>query len=186
MGMMKHVSSIDDCGRGDVPSTRTTRKDGSLRIQQVFRGQGRTKQEFVKECDINFIMQKYTRTGVLPELIKTDPKYGDFSSAPDFREAQDIIAHANEQFAALSSRQRERFGNDPARFLEFVADGENSDEMAKLGFMKPEAVERVKQARSTSGNAVPVEERRIKEEAPKAKAGGDRQPKAKPQGDRDE
>lgn len=93
----------------------------------------RTKQSFRDECDINNVMKKFERTGILPEMIKQNPQYGDFSDVESFQEAQNIVIHANEQFMALDAHIRKRFDNNPAKFLEFVSYPENLDEMVKLG-----------------------------------------------------
>jgi len=103
----------------------------------------RTKQSFKQECDINHIMKKYERQGILPQNIKQG-MYADVSDVPTYQEACNLVIAAQEQFAALPSNVRERFANDPARFLEFVNDGSNAEEMEKLGLFSPEAVERVK------------------------------------------
>lgn len=95
--------------------------------------EARASQEQKDECDINVILKRFEKTGVLPEMIKSQPHYGDFSSVPDFQAAQNIVAHANEQFAALDAHIRKRFGNDPAEFLAFASDPSNQDEMIRLG-----------------------------------------------------
>ena len=69
-------------------------------------------------------------------MIEKNPIYGDFSDMESFHEAQGIIAHANQQFAMLSAETRERFGNDPAKFLEFVNDPQNNEEKVKMGLAK--------------------------------------------------
>lgn len=94
---------------------------------------GKVIQSSKEECDINNIMKKFERTGQLPDMIKTNPKYGDFSEPLSYQEAQNIVIHANEQFAALSAKVRERFSNNPQKFLEFCHDPENAQEMVKLG-----------------------------------------------------
>lgn len=109
---------------------------------------GRTKQAFKDECDINTILKKFERTGILPGSEKT-PRYGDFSDMTTYQEALHIVQQANEQFAGLPARVRERFQNDPARFLDFTQDASNADEMAKMGLMKPEAIERVQKAKES-------------------------------------
>jgi len=102
------------------------------------------QQHHKDDCDINTILARFAKTGELPHMIKREPRYGDFSDPVDYLEAMNTVAFANEQFASLSSTVRERFMNDPHRFLEFASDPANADEMARLGLMKPEAVERVK------------------------------------------
>lgn len=106
---------------------------------------GRTKQSFKEECDVNLIVAKAQKTGVLP--MKGNPLYGDFSEVPEYQEALETVRVAGDQFRGLPAHMRERFENDPAQFLRFVSDPSNAGEMAKLGLMKPEAVERVKAAK---------------------------------------
>lgn len=92
----------------------------------------RTRSEFRDECDVNVIMKKYRATGLLPG----DParmKYGEFSDVPDFMTAMNVVARANEAFAALPAHIRKRFGNDPAEFCNYVANPENIDEVRRLG-----------------------------------------------------
>lgn len=92
-----------------------------------------TKQSMAAECDINNIMANYQNTGLLPDMIKTNPVYGDFSDPQSYQEAMNIVLFAEEQFLSLSAHVRERFGNDPQKFLEFTSDPKNQDEMEKLG-----------------------------------------------------
>lgn len=99
--------------------------------------QSRTKQSFRDECDINNILKKYQTTGILPDLIKTNPQYGDFSSVETYQESMNVVLHANEQFESLSSHIRDRFNNDPTKFLEFATNPQNGKEMVKLGLAQP-------------------------------------------------
>ena len=41
------------------------------------------------------------------------PQFGDYSDMPSYQEAQNVIVAANNAFGHLSSKIRERFGNDP-------------------------------------------------------------------------
>lgn len=80
--------------------------------------EGRTKQEFAAECDINNIMAKYKRTGVLPDSARAAAaRYGDFSGIPDFYEMSNRVTAAQEVFNALPAHVRESFGNDPGAFI---------------------------------------------------------------------
>lgn len=100
----------------------------------------KTKQSFKDECDINSILKKYRLDEILEAQKLSPDLYQDFSEMEDFHEAQNIIAHAKEQFAKLPSEVRENFRNDPARFLEFASDPQNIDAMGEMGL----AVKRVK------------------------------------------
>lgn len=96
-----------------------------------------TKQADKEACDINKILERYNRTGQLPDLILEDPRYGDFSSVPTFQEAFEIVARAEAQFSALDARVRDRFTNDPVAMLAFCNDPANFEEMVKLGLALP-------------------------------------------------
>jgi len=101
---------------------------------------GLTKQSDLKDADINSLFARFEKTGQLPTMIKTNGHYGDFSAVPDYENAVQIVKHAEEQFAALDVTVRNRFENDPAKFLGFVTDHNNLDEIEKMGLLKPEAV----------------------------------------------
>lgn len=103
-------------------------------------GPSLARQEFKEECDINNLMARYAATGYLPQPFKSPPvaRYEDFASAPDFLEAQLLVLEARDQFMGLPVRVRDRFQNDPMRFLEFVHDEKNRDEARKLGLLKEE------------------------------------------------
>ena len=80
-----------------------------------------TKQSFEAECNFNNIMEKYVRTGQLPDNVKTTPPiYADVSDMPSYMEAQQILINAGNAFRALPSDVRDFFANDPARYLDFM------------------------------------------------------------------
>lgn len=109
---------------------------------------GLTKQSDSKDCDINLLFKRFERTGQLPEMIVRDGRYGDFSSVPDFQAAHEIVRHAEEQFMNLDAPVRNRFDNDPVKFLAFVSDPKNEDEMEKMGLLNKEALDRRAAARA--------------------------------------
>lgn len=99
---------------------------------------GVTKQSDAKDCDINAIFKKYEKSGQLPDMILKDGTYGDFSAVPDYQEALNIVRHAGEQFGALDVNVRNRFENNPEKFLEFATNPANMEEMGRMGLLKPE------------------------------------------------
>jgi len=90
---------------------------------------GRTKQSFKDETNINNIIEKHTRMGTLSHLEQWSGQYGDLSDF-DFQEAQNQIAHANSMFEQLPPAIRNQFQNSPERFFEYVNDPENKDDLA--------------------------------------------------------
>ncbi len=95
-----------------------------------------TKQSFKDECDINKIMEKFQKTGLISHYAAHGPTYQDIP-AVDYLDAQYIIAEANSQFEELPSSIRKRFENDPSKFLDFVQDKKNLPELRELGLAKP-------------------------------------------------
>lgn len=113
-----------------------TRFDESLKLP-VFctEEEKRTKSEFADECDINKIMARYKRTGVLPVDVRKQAaaKFGDFSQLPSFMEMQDMLIAANDLFMALPAAVRKQFGNDPHEFLAAAETKEGRELLQKLG-----------------------------------------------------
>ena len=96
----------------------------------------RTEQEHIEEADINYIADRFMRTGEAPQLLNL-PTAGDFSGIFDFQTAMNTIAQAKTEFMSLPAKIRTRFGNDPAQLLAFVQERDNYDEAVKLGFIPP-------------------------------------------------
>lgn len=92
-----------------------------------------------EESDINVIVERYTKTGMLPQR-QLPPLEMDFENVFDFQTAQNMIRQAEEAFAALPADVRYRFHNDPNKFVTFCSDDGNLDEMVKMGLAvkKPE------------------------------------------------
>jgi len=91
-----------------------------------------TKQCFKKECDINNILAKHDKTGLISHVNKHDGNYGD-ATAVDFHEAMNTITIAEQMFAELPSSTRKRFENDIPAFLDFVQNPDNAQEMVDMG-----------------------------------------------------
>lgn len=94
-----------------------------------------TKQSFLKECDINNIMSKYQKTGLIDHVCKYEGSYGDFLNVSDYQSSLNAVMSAQEEFNSLPSSLRARFSNDPAQFLQFVNDDSNREEAIKIGLI---------------------------------------------------
>lgn len=94
------------------------------------------KQAMKDESDINFIMKKFQKTGIIQHQKEFQGNYGDFA-AIDYHEAMNIVVQADQMFDTVPSSVRKRFGNDPGTFLEFVTDEANHEEMRNMGLLAP-------------------------------------------------
>lgn len=87
------------------------------------------------ECDINILMAKYQKTGMLDHIVRYKGQYADVTNQEDYQSAIHTIMDANDMFESLPARVRDRFHNSPGEFLAFVEDPSNRDEMAELGLL---------------------------------------------------
>lgn len=109
------------------------------RVTLKFQGPGKTKQEFKDESDINKIMARYMQTGLLSNVTNKLPQFADVDGST-FYEAMLVVAESKTLFEQLPSLVRNKFENDPGKFLDFVHNPENLPEMAEMGLLRPDAV----------------------------------------------
>lgn len=98
----------------------------------------KTKQSHKDECDVNKILARYTKSGMLTHLKKGVPTFLDVSEVGDFRAVMAKVHDTEVFFAGLSSEVRAKFGNDVPSFLDWVADPANREEAGKLGLIEVE------------------------------------------------
>lgn len=102
----------------------------------LFQQPSLAKQEFKDECDIKSIMAKFEKTGVLDHQAKHEGRYGDFTTAPQYHEAMNIVAEADDMFKSIPSHIRALFSNDASEFLEFAQNPDNVEDMIEMGLAK--------------------------------------------------
>ena len=99
-------------------------------------GESHVKQAAKAECDINTIMAKYEKSGLVTHTARYSGNYGNFIGAPEYHEAMNAVVQADAMFMTLPSSIRKRFGNDPADFLAFVQNPDNAGELVSMGLAK--------------------------------------------------
>jgi phage internal scaffolding protein len=102
-------------------------------------GDGLTEQNHKDETDINNIVRKYNKTGLIDHLNQFEKQYGDMTGF-DYQDAMNTIAAANTMFEGLPSSIRNKFDNDPAKFINFVDDEANADKLIEMGLAKPKDI----------------------------------------------
>lgn len=134
------------------------RRGGRFRVVVINEEESRTKQEFAQECDINVIMKRYQRDGLLLHVNRFQGKYDDVTGAVSYHEAQNIMLAAQDAFMSLPSSVRTQFDNDPGKFLEFASDPGNKERMREMGLLKevPREAEQVREEVSSAAGAVEV------------------------------
>ncbi len=104
-------------------------KDGRL-VQPQSYPDGRTKQSFKDECNIEKIMARAEKAGTISHLEKFQGIYGDFSDY-DFHEQTAKLTRGREIFDELPAEIRKEFGQSPAAFFAYVNDPENQEDLLK-------------------------------------------------------
>ena len=107
-----------------------------IKVDKHFQLPSRTKQSFKDECQIDRILAKYVKTGILEHVNKHQASYGEVSGQT-FHEAMNTVIEAQAMFMDLPATIRDRFANDPGNFLDFVANPANSEEMQEMGLIAP-------------------------------------------------
>ncbi len=98
-----------------------------------------TQQQFKEEADINTIVDRFMKSGVLPTPVNM-PQFVDYEGVFDFQSAMNVVRQADENFMRLDAKLRARFNNSPQEFLEFFSNAENIPEAIRLGLAIPQAV----------------------------------------------
>lgn len=96
---------------------------------------GRTQRHFKKSSNINSIMEKISKGGVVP-INKISPLYGDFSNVKDLHEMMNIVNEAKMEFMKLPANVRHAFDNNPANLQESLVQVEEGNEELKKIFIE--------------------------------------------------
>lgn len=123
-----------ECRRvGSYDSDEVSYETGFSQIGQV----SRTQQSQAADTDINKIVKQFKVTGLLPQGVRR-PLNADFVDITDFRSAMNAIIQAERSFSAMPSSVRNKFGNNPAAFVEFCSDEKNIPQLREWGLAVPE------------------------------------------------
>ena len=134
------------------------RDEASLASGLVCTSESLADQSAKDECDINEIVRRFGVGYQMPEGLRM-PQYGDFSNISSYHEACNAIAQAGESFDLLPAAVRDRFNNDPGKFVDFVLDDKNRDAAIELGLIpkdKPPQPATLDDVRSAIAALAPV------------------------------
>lgn len=105
------------------------------RVQISFKDtQSLTEQSHKDSCDIHNILKKSEKTGILEHVNRYRGHYGDMPTGEEFQEHMNIIAKTESMFETIPSKIRQKFENNPRKFLDFISDNKNYAEMREMGF----------------------------------------------------
>lgn len=127
------TNNVDET-TGEIPKHfsrfRTAYDHGNIRVPVIFKNPSRTKQEFKEQCDVNRIVENFTRTGQLTNYQEAQAKFLDLASLPvSYHDALNLVLSARDAFAELPAAARAEYGNDVNIFLQEAY--HNPDEVFK-------------------------------------------------------
>lgn len=96
-----------------------------------------TDQSQLKETDVNYIYNKYLKTGEINFIKANVGAYADLTAITDYAEMLMTIQHANETFMSLPAELRTKFDNNAENFITYLQDPKNDDEAIKYGLKIP-------------------------------------------------
>lgn len=94
-----------------------------------------TRQSEMEACDLHNILRQFSQQG-FDQLVRENAARGQYADLPDdidYQNSLNLVMAAQASFATLPSQVRERFHNDPAKFLEFTSNPANVEELIRLG-----------------------------------------------------
>lgn len=111
--------------------------NSSVFAAEIGEDENLVQQHMRDECDVNVIMARYQKTGDISHLGQIAGEYGDFSDVFDYKSGLDRIYAAQDLFLELPSSIRDKFQNDPAKFIDFAQNPENQQELRDMGLAPP-------------------------------------------------
>jgi len=114
-----------------------------------------TKQSFRDETNINNIMARYVKTGIIEHINSLPGTFG-FVPNIDFREAQEIVLEGQKKFAELPAIIREKFNHNPAEFVEFCLNPTSTPDLAAMGLLDEAATLAHKRASDALNGEIPA------------------------------
>lgn len=103
------------------------------RVSSDVGGESLTQQQFAQECDINYIVRRAQRTGVVP-IVPKELVFG-VDDGMSFQDRMNNLSAVKEYFMSLPSEMRMKWSNDVAAFCAWMSDEANMGEAVKLGLV---------------------------------------------------
>jgi len=133
-------------------------RDTTKRVRQVHPkcGKTMTEQHHAKTCNINYIVGKYQKTGLVDHVNRHQGRYGDVSAA-NFETAMELVTEQKTVFAELPSSVRKHYKNDVTKYLAHVQTEEGALEHQNLLNPAPEEPEPEKEPQNEPQKATDPE-----------------------------
>lgn len=126
-----HIKNLKP-GKDPIPMREWCQRPGKLD------GDGnliyRTEQAHKNQCDVNRIIEKFDKNGIITHVSKFEGKFGDFTGI-EFQTMQQQVALAQNMFNELPPDIRAEFENNPRNLLTFMENPDNREKAIKMGLI---------------------------------------------------
>lgn len=95
-----------------------------------------TKQSLAENLDVNNIIRRYNKTGVLQKMTDFEGLYGQFDDI-DLREAIEKVEAAKNVFMEVPSQIRNLFENNAGSFIDYATNPANIQQLRDWGLANP-------------------------------------------------
>lgn len=110
-------------------------KTGRRRVGTINDLPSRTDPQYLKKCNVNSILAQHARTGNMTHLTSKRGFYADVSGITNLSDSLMQVKKAQAEFFKVPAPIRAIFGNDMARFVDFVNDPSNLDKCIEMGLV---------------------------------------------------
>lgn len=114
-----------------LPSGKTR-----IRVSTVFEKPSKTQQQFKDDCDVNLILEKYTKGEDITHLSNRQGTYADVSQVDGLLDAHIQLKAAEKAFMQLPAQLRKKLGNNPLALEDYLNDPENIEEALHYGLLQ--------------------------------------------------
>ena len=111
-----------------------------FRVSLAFNEPSLTEQHHKEECNINKILGRYDKTGLVTHTNGMKGTYEDFSEVSSYQESLNMVIRAQDDFLNMPSDIRKKFGNDPGEFMKFVVNPKNKEELEDMGLANKQEI----------------------------------------------
>lgn len=100
-------------------------------------GESMTQQHFAEEVDINNIVAKYNRSGIITHVRAAQEKFGPLPELSEYAVHLDKVAKAQQAFEMLPAELRNHFNNSIPGFFKYISEEKNFDQCVEWGIYEP-------------------------------------------------
>ncbi len=109
----------------------------------------KTDQSFKNEVNINNIIDRYKKTGLLPNFKERIPLFGDENTTTLY-DAFQAVSNAQELFLELPVAIRKEMGHDPKNLESYLSNPENAETLLEYGLTEAKIESKAKNETKTN------------------------------------